>query len=67
MTCQPDDLINECTVAWNVRNCILMYMFVCISTTVSIRGVQMYLHYHVCKYPMLAGLLCSLNFLCISS
>ena len=54
MTCQPDDLINKCTVMWNVSNCTFMCMFVCISTTVSIGSVCMVLALS-CRYPMLAG------------
>ena len=66
MTCQPDDLINECTVMWNVSNCILMCIFVCISTTVSKGSVCTVLALS-CRYPMLAKSACTLSFLCLCS
>ena len=66
MTCQPDNLINICTVMWNVSNCILMW-FVYVSTTVTIGGVCTYVPARSCRYPMPAGLPCSLDFLSLPS
>ena len=65
MTCQPDNLINICTVMWNVSNCI----FMCICTFIN------YCNYRRCtyvlalsfKYRVPTGLLCSLDFLCLPS
>ena len=49
MTCEGIDLINQCTVMWNVSDCLTYYIYGCISINCT---QQMYVHTYLSWYKL---------------